>query len=40
VTRREAGDSTDPDLGGLEARLHPAEVATTLIVEGRKPGGA
>jgi predicted SAM-dependent methyltransferase len=37
VTRREAGDSSDPDLGGLEARLHPAEVATTLIVEGRKP---
>jgi predicted SAM-dependent methyltransferase len=37
VSRREAGDSEDPDLRGLEARLHPTEVATTLIVEGRKP---
>ena len=37
VTRVSAGKSEHPDLVGLEARLHPAEEATALIVEGRKP---
>jgi predicted SAM-dependent methyltransferase len=37
VTRVKAGVSEHPDLVGLEARMHPAEEATTLIVEGRKP---
>ena len=38
VTRVAAGKTDHPDLVGLEARLHPAEEATALIVEGRKPG--
>ena len=37
VTRVAAGDSDHPDLRGLEVRMHPAEEATSLIVEGRKP---
>ena len=35
--RQNAGVSDHADLVGLEARLHPAEEATVLIVEGRKP---
>lgn len=35
--RVEAGQSDHPDLKGLESRLHPAEQATALIVEARKP---
>lgn len=38
VERSVAGDSNHPDLKGLEARMHPAEVATQLCVEGTKPG--
>jgi predicted SAM-dependent methyltransferase len=37
VQRAPAGGSDEPDLNGLEVRRHPAEVATELIVEGRKP---
>jgi predicted SAM-dependent methyltransferase len=38
-TRRQtAGQSDFPQLRGLEVRTHPAEVATELVVEGRKPG--
>jgi predicted SAM-dependent methyltransferase len=36
VTRVAAGKSDRPELVGLEARLHPAEEATALIVEGLK----
>jgi predicted SAM-dependent methyltransferase len=38
TTRRTAGQSDFPQLRGLELRIHPAEVATELVVEGRKPG--
>ncbi|SDS00578.1 Predicted SAM-depedendent methyltransferase [Friedmanniella luteola] len=38
VERRVAGDSHHPDLKGLEHRMHPAEVATQLCVEGTRPG--
>ena len=37
VERVPAGESRDPELAGLEVRMHPAEQATALIVEGRKP---
>lgn len=37
TSRQPAGRSDHPDLRGLETRLHPAEEATSLIVEGRKP---
>ncbi len=37
TSRQPAGQSSHPDLNGLEVRLHPAEEATALIVEGRKP---
>ena len=37
VQRCEAGESDHLDLRGVDSRLHPAEAATTLIVEGRKP---
>jgi predicted SAM-dependent methyltransferase len=37
VRRVPAGTSEHPDLCGVEARMHPAEEATALIVEGRKP---
>ena len=37
-TRQLAGGESDfPELRGLESRTHPAEVATELVVEGRKP---
>jgi predicted SAM-dependent methyltransferase len=36
VYRVEAGQSEYPELRGLEVRMHPAEEATALIVEGRK----
>ena len=39
VYRVEAGQSEYAALRGLEVRMHPAEEATALIVEGRKPGG-
>ncbi|TFV52989.1 methyltransferase domain-containing protein [Blastococcus sp. TF02A-35] len=37
VERVPAGRSEHPELCGLEARMHPAEQATQLLVEGRKP---
>ena len=37
TSRQPAGHSDYPDLQRLETRLHPAEEATSLIVEGRKP---
>lgn len=37
TSRQPAGQSDYPDLRGLETRVHPAEKATELIVEGRKP---
>lgn len=37
VQRAPAGRSEHPDLCGVEVRMHPAEEATALIVEGRKP---
>jgi predicted SAM-dependent methyltransferase len=37
VERVPAGESDHPELTGLEVRMHPAEQATALIVEGRKP---
>jgi predicted SAM-dependent methyltransferase len=37
VERVPAGKSEHPELTGLEVRMHPAEQATALIVEGRKP---
>lgn len=37
TSRQPAGRSDYPELEGLETRLHPAEEATSLIVEGRKP---
>jgi hypothetical protein len=37
VARVPAGESEHPELVGLELRMHPAEQATTLIVEGTKP---
>jgi predicted SAM-dependent methyltransferase len=37
VERVPAGTSASPELTGLEVRMHPAEQATALIVEGRKP---
>jgi hypothetical protein len=37
VSRETAGNSDNADLQSIEARLHPAEVARSLIVEGRKP---
>lgn len=37
VERVPAGKSEHPELVGLEVRMHPAEQATALIVEGRKP---
>jgi predicted SAM-dependent methyltransferase len=37
VERVPAGSSSHPELKGLEVRMHPAEQATALIVEGRKP---
>lgn len=39
VQRVPAGRSEHPDLCGVEVRMHPAEEATALIVEGRKPAG-
>lgn len=38
VHRVASGQSDHPELKGLEARQHPAERATGLIVEGVKPG--
>lgn len=38
VERVVAGDSNHVELKGLEHRMHPAEVATQLVVEGTKPG--
>ncbi len=38
TSRQPAGHSDYPQLRGLETRLHPAEEATALIVEGRKAG--
>jgi predicted SAM-dependent methyltransferase len=35
--RQTAGQSDFPQLRDLEVRTHPAEVATELVVEGRKP---
>ncbi|WP_089335917.1 class I SAM-dependent methyltransferase [Blastococcus mobilis] len=37
VERVPAGTSEHAALSGLEVRMHPAEQATALIVEGRKP---
>jgi predicted SAM-dependent methyltransferase len=37
VKRVPAGASDYPPLAGLEVRMHPAEEATALIVEGSKP---
>jgi predicted SAM-dependent methyltransferase len=37
VQRQDAGISDYAPLRGLDRRLHPAEVATSLIVEGTKP---
>jgi predicted SAM-dependent methyltransferase len=37
VERVPAGKSDHEGLSGLEVRMHPAEQATALIVEGRKP---
>ena len=37
VQRVAAGTSEHPQLCGLEVRMHPAEEATALIVEGTKP---
>ncbi len=37
VHRCRAGESSHPELQGLEYRMHPAEVATQLCVEGTKP---
>jgi predicted SAM-dependent methyltransferase len=37
VRRYEAGQSDDPEFGGLETRQEPSEAATELIVEARKP---
>ena len=37
VQRKEVGESDHPDLRGIDSRVHPAEAATILIVEGRKP---
>lgn len=37
VTRVKAGASEFPELRGLEQRMHPAEEATALIVEGVRP---
>lgn len=37
VTRVRAGQSEHPELTGLEVRMHPAEEATQLVVEGTKP---
>ena len=28
-----------PELRGLETRTEPSEIATELVMEGRKPGG-
>ena len=36
VVRQRAGQSEHPELAGLEVRMHPAEEATQLVVEGRK----
>ena len=37
VRRHEAGHSDEPEFRGLESRVDPTEVATTLAVEARKP---
>jgi hypothetical protein len=37
VRRVSVGQSDSPELRGLESRLHPAEEATMLVVEGTKP---
>lgn len=37
VKRVRAGQSEHPELLGLEVRMHPAEEATQLVVEGSKP---
>jgi predicted SAM-dependent methyltransferase len=37
VSRHHAGESDDPVFRGLESRAEPTEVATELVVEGRKP---
>lgn len=40
VRRAPSGKSEHADLVGLEVRTHPAERATTLVVEGIKPASA
>jgi hypothetical protein len=37
VRRQAPGESDDPLLKGLEARMDPTEAATSLIVEARRP---
>jgi predicted SAM-dependent methyltransferase len=37
VRRQEVGESDVPELRSLESRADPTEVATTLVVEARKP---
>jgi predicted SAM-dependent methyltransferase len=37
VCRHEAGESDEPAFKGLESRVDPTEVATTLTVEARRP---
>ncbi|WP_375499408.1 methyltransferase domain-containing protein [uncultured Jatrophihabitans sp.] len=37
VTRVRPGESAHAPLAGLEVRMHPAEEATALVVEGTKP---
>lgn len=39
VARVESGESEHAALRGLETRTHPAERATSLVVEGTKPAG-
>ena len=38
VERFLPGESNDPDLRNLEARMEPTEAATSLIVEAQRPG--
>jgi predicted SAM-dependent methyltransferase len=38
VTRWAAGESGTVELRGLETRIEPSEIATELVMEGRKPG--
>jgi predicted SAM-dependent methyltransferase len=37
LQRFEAGDSKDPSLRGLEARMEPSEAVTSLVIEGKRP---